>query len=49
MFGGDWPVALLAGDYPKVFRETVRLLEGWPAADRERVLSGTASEFYGLG
>jgi L-fucono-1,5-lactonase len=49
MFGGDWPVALLAGDYPKVFRETLRLLEGWPAADRERVLSGTASEFYGLG
>ena len=49
MFGGDWPVALLAGDYPKVFRETMWLLEGWPAADRERVLSGTASEFYGLG
>src|SRR6185503_10107803 len=24
MFGGDWPVALLAGDYGKVMRESLR-------------------------
>jgi L-fuconolactonase len=49
MFGGDWPVALLAGDYAKVFRETGRLLAGLSPADRERILAGTATEFYGLG
>jgi L-fuconolactonase len=49
MFGGDWPVALLAGDYGKVVRESLRLLANLPPADRERILSGTAIEFYGLG
>jgi L-fuconolactonase len=48
MFGGDWPVALLAGDYAQVFRETLVLLHDLPAPDRERILSGTAIEFYGL-
>jgi L-fuconolactonase len=48
MFGGDWPVALLAGDYGKVVRETLRLLEDLRPADRERILSGTATEFYAL-
>jgi L-fuconolactonase len=48
MFGGDWPVALLAGDYGKVFRETLVLLQGLSAPERARILSGTAIEFYGL-
>jgi L-fuconolactonase len=49
MFGGDWPVALLAGDYGKVVRESLRLLADLPPADRERILAGTAIEFYRLG
>ena len=46
MFGGDWPVAVLAGDYVKVFRETERLLSDFVPADRALILGGTAAEFY---
>ncbi|MFC4010371.1 amidohydrolase family protein [Nonomuraea purpurea] len=49
MFGSDWPVALLAGDYAKVWRETGALLSGLSAADRADVLGGTATRFYGIG
>lgn len=48
LFGGDWPVALLAGDYAKVVRETRRLLEPLDDSARERVLGATAVEAYGL-
>jgi len=46
MYGGDWPVAVLAGDYVKVFRETERLLSDLDPADRALILGGTAAEFY---
>lgn len=46
MYGGDWPVALLAGDYPKVWRETQALLADLDPASRARILGGTAIEFY---
>ena len=40
MYGGDWPVAILAGGY-------TRLWEGLaPSEDRERVLGRTAADFY---
>ncbi|MEV1179499.1 amidohydrolase family protein [Nonomuraea sp. NPDC049784] len=48
MFGGDWPVALLAGDYAKVWRETNAALSGLTDAGRAAVLGGTATSFYGL-
>ncbi len=48
MFGGDWPVATLAGDYAKVWRETTATLARLEAADRDRVRGGTAVEFYRL-
>jgi L-fuconolactonase len=48
MFGSDWPVCLAACEYGR-WAEVVR---GWvsdlPAADRERILGGTAVEAYGL-
>lgn len=48
MYGGDWPVAVLAGDYPKVWRETLRLLDGLglDGKDRARILGGTAVDCY---
>lgn len=46
MYGGDWPIAVLAGDYPKVWRETQRLLEPLSGADRDQILGGTATAFY---
>lgn len=48
MFGSDWPVALLAGDYAQVWRETGALLSGLSRAERAAVLGGTATRFYGL-
>jgi L-fuconolactonase len=48
MFGGDWPVAILAGDYAKVWKETGVLLAGLPEADRAAILGGTACRFYGI-
>ncbi|MEI7024208.1 amidohydrolase family protein [Paenibacillus sp. y28] len=48
MFGSDWPVATLAGDYRKVWEETGRALEGRPAAQIDAVLGGTAAAFYKL-
>jgi L-fuconolactonase len=51
MFGSDWPVAILAGDYAKVWRETNAALDelGVTEADRAAILGGTATAFYSLG
>lgn len=48
MFGSDWPVATLAGDYAKVWRETRVALSGLGEAERAMVLGGTAAHFYGI-
>ena len=48
MFGSDWPVALLAGDYAKVWNETDAALDSLGVGDAERgaILGGTAAAFY---
>ena len=48
MFGSDWPVAILAGDYAKVWRETSRALDqlGVGDAGRNAILGGTAAAVY---
>ncbi|MEV4172076.1 amidohydrolase family protein [Nonomuraea sp. NPDC049709] len=46
MFGSDWPVALLAGDYERVWRETRVALSGLGDIERAMVLGGTATHFY---
>ena len=48
MFGSDWPVCLMAGDYRRVWSETLRVLDGAPAEARNAVLGGTATAVYGL-
>jgi L-fuconolactonase len=48
MFGSDWPVANLAGDYAKVWLETLKALEGRAPAEIDAVLGDTAVQFYGL-
>lgn len=48
MFGGDWPIARLAGEYADVVRETERLLDGLPAPEQAAIWGGTAQSFYGL-
>jgi L-fuconolactonase len=46
MFGSDWPVCLLAGDYASVWRETNLALSGMSEPERAAVLGGTAQRVY---
>jgi L-fuconolactonase len=48
MFGSDWPVTNLAGDYGKVWTETNVALEGRSQEEIDQVLGGTAATFYRL-
>src|SRR5581483_6330616 len=49
MFGSDWPVAILAGDYAKVFNETCKALEGRPQSEIDAILGRTAAKAYRIG
>jgi L-fuconolactonase len=48
MWGSDWPVVNLAGGYLRWRDTAMGLLEGLGAAERDCILGGTASAFYGL-
>lgn len=48
MYGGDWPVTLLNGDYATVWDATNELLAGLSPDERARVLGGTATDVYRL-
>ena len=49
MFGSDWPVAVLAGDYAKVWNETKKAIADLSEAEQAAILGGTANRFYQLG
>ena len=46
--GSDWPVALLNGDYERVWRETVRVIQQLAPHHAEQLLSGNALRLYDL-
>lgn len=48
MYGGDWPISVLAGGYSRVWRGVRPLFEDLDAHSRDRVLGLTAAEVYGL-
>lgn len=48
MFGSDWPVAVLAGGYVKVWEELNRVFAELSDLEREAILGGTAVAFYEL-
>lgn len=48
MWGSDWPVLNLNGDYLAWSRAADRLLAGLSPEDQARVRGGTAAEFYGV-
>ncbi len=48
MFGSDWPVCMLAGNYERVFRLVDDFLRQFPAATRAKVMGGNAARFYGI-
>jgi L-fuconolactonase len=51
MFGSDWPVAILAGDYAKVWRETNVVLDRLAVSptDRAAILGENAASLYSIG
>jgi L-fuconolactonase len=46
MFGSDWPVCLLASDYPAVMGRARALTAGLSPAERAAVFAGTAARVY---
>ncbi|MEX1030848.1 MAG: amidohydrolase family protein [Paenibacillaceae bacterium] len=46
MYGGDWPVALLNGDYDSVWSGTLSLLEKYAEETKAAILGRTADKFY---
>ena len=48
MFGSDWPVCELAGNYTRVFEALVEALGPISKSEREAIFGGTATKFYGL-
>ncbi|MFI1166298.1 amidohydrolase family protein [Streptomyces sp. NPDC020801] len=48
MYGGDWPVTLLAGGYRKVWEATRSLMAHLPQRDQDAVFGETAIRFYGI-
>jgi L-fuconolactonase len=48
MFGSDWPVLTLAGDYDAWYRFTLRLTRDWSARDTAAFYHDNAESFYHL-
>lgn len=48
MFGSDWPVANLAGNYAKVWEQTNRAIVNYTEQERAAILGETAERFYGI-
>jgi len=48
LWGSDWPVCNLQGNYAQVWGETVKALAGRPAHEVDAILGGTAQRAYRL-
>jgi L-fuconolactonase len=48
MYGSDWPVMLVAGDYARWFRTVQNAIAKLSKAEQDRILGGTAVEAYGF-
>ncbi len=48
MWGSDWPVLTLAGDYVGWFEMAEALTDHLPASGKDAIFGGTAARFYGL-
>lgn len=46
MFGSDWPVCLVAIDYPEWAAIVAGAISGLSPSEQERIWSGTAQEAY---
>ena len=48
MFGSDWPVCLLAGEYRAVKNSIEVYIQQFSQRDRDLIFGGVAAKFYGL-
>ncbi|MPR35854.1 amidohydrolase family protein [Salmonirosea aquatica] len=48
LFGSDWPVCLVAGDYQRVKQVLERYLENFTSTEKENIWGGNAARFYNL-
>lgn len=48
LYGSDWPVLTLAGDYRTWYGCTERFTRGWSAGERSRFYGDNAARVYGL-
>jgi len=48
MYGSDWPVCLLAGDYGQVLDLVQSYIKGLSQPEQEAVMGNTAKAFYML-
>ncbi|MDY0908222.1 amidohydrolase family protein [Microbacterium sp. CFBP9034] len=48
MYGGDWPISVLAGGYTRVWEGLRPLFDGLAPVEAEQVRGRTAAEFYRL-
>jgi L-fuconolactonase len=48
LYGSDWPVLTLAGEYSDWYRFTQRFTENWTAGERARFYHDNAVQVYGL-
>jgi L-fuconolactonase len=46
MYGSDWPVAILAGGYERVWDAVEELVAPLSPSERDALLGGTAQKFY---
>jgi L-fuconolactonase len=49
MYGSDWPVCLVAGEYEQVMDVIERFTDTLSPGEKERIMGETAVEFYKLG
>jgi L-fuconolactonase len=49
MWGSDWPVLNVAGEYTQWFGIAEKYTAHLPREDREQIFGGTAARFYGIG
>jgi len=48
MYGSDWPVMLLAGDYGRWYGTVTNAIAKLSKAEQDRIMGGTAAEAYGI-
>jgi L-fuconolactonase len=48
MYGSDWPVMLLAGDYMRWYGTVTNAIAKLSKAEQDRIMGGTAAEAYGI-